>query len=191
MRRSKLFRLIALLFAGALVLAACSDDDGDDESSDTTEESTETTEAAEPADEAEGGETIVDLAAGNEDLSTLVTAVDEAGLVETLSGEGPYTVFAPTNEAFEALPEGTLDDLLADPEGALTDVLTYHVVEGEVFSSDLTTGPVATVNGAELDVVVEDDGTVTVNGIEVVMADIEASNGVVHVIGGVLVPEEG
>lgn len=191
MRRSKLFRLIALLFAGALVLAACSDDDGDDESSDTTEESTETTEAAEPADESEGGETIVDLAAGNEDLSTLVTAVDEAGLVETLSGEGPYTVFAPTNEAFEALPEGTLDDLLADPEGALTDVLTYHVVEGEVFSSDLTTGPVATVNGAELDVVVEDDGTVTVNGIEVVMADIEASNGVVHVIGGVLVPEEG
>lgn len=190
MRRSKLFRLLALLFAGALVLAACSDDDGDDESSETTEEATETTEAAEPADEAEGGETIVDLAAGNEDLSTLVTAVEEAGLVETLSGEGPYTVFAPTNEAFEALPEGTLDDLLADPEGALTDVLTYHVVEGEVFSSDLTTGPVATVNGAELDVVVEDDGTVTVNGIDVVMADIEASNGVVHVIGGVLVPEE-
>lgn len=191
MRRSKLFRLLALLFAGALVLAACSDDDGDDESSETTEEATETTEAAEEAGEADGGETIVDLAVGNEDLSTLVTAVEEAGLVETLSGEGPYTVFAPTNEAFEALPEGTLDDLLADPEGALTDVLTYHVVEGEVLSSDLTTGPVATVNGAELDVVVEDDGTVTVNGIEVVMADIEASNGVVHVIGGVLVPEEG
>lgn len=191
MRRSKLFRLLALLFAGALVLAACSDDDGDDESSETTEEATETTEAAEEAGEADGGETIVDLAVGNEDLSTLVTAVEEVGLVETLSGEGPYTVFAPTNEAFEALPEGTLDDLLADPEGALTDVLTYHVVEGEVLSSDLTTGPVATVNGAELDVVVEDDGTVTVNGIEVVMADIEASNGVVHVIGGVLVPEEG
>jgi uncharacterized surface protein with fasciclin (FAS1) repeats len=189
MRRSKLIRLIALLFAGALLFTACSEDDDGDESSDTTEEeSTDTTAAEEEAAPEDAG-TIVDIAAGDEQFSTLVTAVTEAELAETLSGEGPYTVFAPTNEAFEALPAGTLDELLADPTGALADVLTYHVVEGAVLSGDLTTGEVPTVNGATLDVVVNDDGTVTVNGVNVVTADIEASNGVIHVIDGVLVPE--
>lgn len=189
MRRSKLFRLLALLFAGALVLAACSDDDGDDESSDTTEESSDTTAAEEEEASSEDAGTIVDIAAGDEQFSTLVEAVTAADLAETLSGEGPFTVFAPTNDAFAALPEGTLDELLADPSGALTDVLTYHVVDGAVLSSDLTTGEVPTLNGATLDVVVNDDGTVTVNGVNVVTADIEASNGVIHVIDGVLVPE--
>jgi len=186
MRGSKLFRLIALLFAGALLFAACSDDEGS--SDDSSEEETTTTAAEEDA-AAEDPGTIVDIAAGDEQFSTLVTAVTEAELAETLSGEGPFTVFAPTNEAFEALPAGTLDDLLADPSGALTDVLTYHVVDGAVLSGDLETGEVPTLNGGTLDVVVNDDGTVTVNGVNVVTADIEASNGVVHVIDGVLVPE--
>ena len=189
MRRSKLFRLLAMLFAGALFLAACGDDDGED-SSDTTEaEASDTTAAPEEDVEAEEPGTIVDIAAGDEQFSILVEAVTAADLVETLSGDGPFTVFAPTNEAFEALPEGTIDELLADPSGALTDVLTYHVVEGAVFSGDLESGEVPTVNGATLDVVVNDDGTVTVNGVNVVVADIEASNGVIHVIDGVLVPE--
>lgn len=188
MRGSKLFRLIALLFAGALLFAACSDDDEGSNGDDTSEEeSSDTTAAEEEAAEEPG--TIVDIAAGDEQFSTLVTAVTEAELAETLSGEGPFTVFAPTNDAFDALPEGTLDELLADPSGALTDVLTYHVVEGAVLSGDLETGEVPTVNGATLDVVVNDDGTVTVNGVNVVTADIEASNGVIHVIDGVLVPE--
>ncbi|MEZ5237770.1 MAG: fasciclin domain-containing protein [Microthrixaceae bacterium] len=116
---SKKFRysLVAVLAGVALIGAACSDDDSDSDETTTTEaEATTTTEAASSGDtSSEEAGTIVDVAAGNEDFSTLVTAVTEAGLVETLSGEGPFTVFAPTNAAFEALPEGTLDSLLADP----------------------------------------------------------------------------
>jgi uncharacterized surface protein with fasciclin (FAS1) repeats len=100
-------------------------------------------------------------------------------------------VFAPTNDAFNTLPAGTLDSLLADPQNALTPVLTYHVVDGSVMSSDLASGQVPTVNGAPLDVVVNPDGTVTVNGVNVVAADVEATNGVIHVIDGVLVPPAG
>ncbi|MCX6363121.1 MAG: fasciclin domain-containing protein [Actinobacteria bacterium] len=132
---------------------------------------------------------IVDTAVGAGDFTTLVTAVTAAGLVDTLKGEGPYTVFAPTDAAFAAVPKETLDALLADPKGALTDVLTYHVVSGKVMASDLSDGMmVDTVNGAQLKITVNADGTVMVNDANVTTADIETSNGVIHVIDSVLLP---
>ena len=132
---------------------------------------------------------IVDTAVGAGDFTTLVAAVEAAGLVETLKGEGPFTVFAPTDAAFAALPEGTIEGLLADPE-ALAAILTYHVVAGKVMSTDLTDGMTATtVNGAEI--TIGTTGGVTVNGANVVTADIEASNGVIHVIDAVILPPEG
>ena len=132
---------------------------------------------------------IVDTAVGAGDFTTLVTAVTAAGLVDTLKGEGPYTVFAPTDAAFAAVPKETLDALLADPKGALTDVLTYHVAAGKVMSSDLSDGQViTTVNGAPLKVTIKSDGTVMVGDATVTTADIETSNGVIHVIDTGLVP---
>jgi uncharacterized surface protein with fasciclin (FAS1) repeats len=130
---------------------------------------------------------IVAIAAGDERFSTLVTALTEAGLVETLQGEGPFTVFAPTNDAFAALPEGTVEGLLADIP-ALTDVLLYHVVSGEVMAADVVNLDMAdTVQGSTVDITVE-DGTVMVNDAEVIITDIQAANGVIHVIDAVLVP---
>jgi uncharacterized surface protein with fasciclin (FAS1) repeats len=132
---------------------------------------------------------IVDIAAGNDSFSTLVAAVKAADLVDTLKGEGPFTVFAPVNEAFAALPEGTVEELLK-PENKeqLASVLTYHVVAGKVMSSDLSDGMMAeTVQGSEITIGVGDGG-VTVDGANVVQADIEASNGVIHVIDGVILP---
>ncbi|WP_439156488.1 fasciclin domain-containing protein [Yoonia sp.] len=129
---------------------------------------------------------IVDTAVGAGNFTTLVAAVEAAGLVETLKGDGPFTVFAPTDEAFAALPEGTVEALLADPE-ALAGILTYHVVAGKVMSGDLSDGMMAaTVNGAEITIGTE--GGVTVNDANVVTADIEASNGVIHVIDAVILP---
>jgi uncharacterized surface protein with fasciclin (FAS1) repeats len=134
--------------------------------------------------------TIVDVAAGNPDFSTRVAAVEAAGLVETLSGEGPFTVFAPTNEAFAALPEGVLDMLLLpENQETLVQVLTYHVVPGEVTSDLVTAGDVATVEGSTI-AITTDDG-VKINGTTTVTAvDVEASNGVIHVIDAVLIPAE-
>ena len=130
--------------------------------------------------------TIVDVASSNADFSTLVTALKAAGLVDTLNGEGPFTVFAPTNEAFAALPEGALEGLLADPQ-ALANVLTLHVVAGEAEAADLVgVTEVASVQGEMLAVNTTDG--VTVGGANVVQADIEASNGVVHVIDRVILP---
>jgi len=132
---------------------------------------------------------IVDTAVAAGSFKTLVTAVQAAGLVDTLKGAGPYTVFAPTDAAFAAVPKKTLDALLADPKGALTDVLTYHVVSGKVMAADLTDGQViTTVNGAPLKVTIKSDGTVMIGDATVVTADVEASNGVIHVIDKVLVP---
>jgi hypothetical protein len=132
--------------------------------------------------------TIVDVAVGNPDFSTLVTALKAAGLVETLSGDGPFTVFAPTNAAFAKLPEGTLESLLADiPE--LKKVLTYHVVAGKVMAADVTgMKSAATVQGSDVTIAVV-DGSVKLNDAATVTAtDIEASNGVIHVIDSVLLP---
>jgi uncharacterized surface protein with fasciclin (FAS1) repeats len=131
---------------------------------------------------------IVDTAVANGSFTTLVAAVQAAGLVDTLKGEGPFTVFAPTDEAFAALPEGTVEGLLADPE-ALAAILTYHVVAGKVMSTDLSDGMTATtVNGA--DITIGTEGGVTVNGANVVTADVEASNGVIHVIDTVIMPPQ-
>ena len=132
--------------------------------------------------------TIVDVAASNPAFSTLVTAVKAAGLVETLSGKGPFTVFAPTNEAFAALPKGTLEMLLK-PENrdSLRKVLTYHVVSGDLMAKDLKSGKVATVEGNSVTLQVNKNG-VKVNGINVVKADVKATNGVIHAIDRVLLP---
>lgn len=137
---------------------------------------------------------IVALAVKTEALSTLVAAVQAADLVETLQGTGPYTVLAPTNEAFDALPEGTLTSLLLpENKGKLADILTYHVIEGAVLAQDLSNGQVVTtVNGGTLTVEITDAGVffVDANGgkAQVESADVNASNGVVHVISAVLLP---
>ena len=115
-------------------------------------------------------------------------AVIAAGLVETLQGEGPFTVFAPTDAAFAALPEGTVESLLEDPSGALTDILLYHVVAGKAMSTDLSDGQmIETVFGKDIKVTITADG-VYINDAMVSVADIEAENGVVHVIDAVLIP---
>lgn len=127
------------------------------------------------------------IAAGN--FSTLVTAVQAADLVDTLKGEGPFTVFAPTDAAFAALPEGTLDTLLANPD-QLRDVLLYHVVSGKLMAADVAElASAETVQGGHV-AITHQDGEVRVNSARVVTADVEASNGVIHVIDAVLIPEE-
>jgi uncharacterized surface protein with fasciclin (FAS1) repeats len=144
-------------------------------------------EAESMADEAAG--TIADVVAGNADFSTLLAAVQAAGLAETLAGEGPFTVFAPTNDAFAALPAGTLDSLLADPQGQLTDILLYHVVGGQVMASDVVNLTSAdTVAGQPIAVSAADDGVFLNGGVKVIQTDITASNGVIHVIDAVLLP---
>ena len=178
-------RLIAALVAVAciFVVAGCSDDDGEATTAATTEA------AAPPSQD------IVDTAIAAGNFTTLATALTEAGLVDTLKGDGPFTVFAPTDDAFAALPEGTLDTLLADPQGQLTDILTYHVVPGAVMAADvveLDGQTVETVQGATLTVNVDGDMVSltdqTGNTVNVTQTDIEASNGVIHVIDGVLLP---
>lgn len=133
---------------------------------------------------------IVDTAVGAGTFQTLVAAVTAADLVDTLKGDGPFTVFAPTDEAFAALPAGTVESLLLpENKDQLIAILTYHVVPGKVMSADLAGKEmsVATVNGAEI--AVNATSGVMVNGATVVTADIEASNGVIHVIDQVIIPE--
>lgn len=130
---------------------------------------------------------IVDTAVAAGNFQTLVSAVEEAGLVDTLKGEGPFTVFAPTDEAFAKIPQDQLESLLAN-KTQLTAVLTYHVVAGKVMSTDLTDDmAVATVQGENVTINL-DEGSVMVNDAKVVQADIECSNGVVHAIDTVLMP---
>ncbi|WP_420596423.1 fasciclin domain-containing protein [Deinococcus sp.] len=131
--------------------------------------------------------TIAEVVAGNPDFSTLLTALKAAGLDETLAGEGPFTVFAPTNAAFAKIPKETLDGLLNDKE-QLTKVLTYHVVPGKVMAADVMKMESAdTVEKSPVKVMVDGD-TVMINDATVTQADIEASNGVIHVIDTVLMP---
>ncbi|MBE2202401.1 MAG: fasciclin domain-containing protein [Anaerolinea sp.] len=132
---------------------------------------------------------IAAIAAADENFSTLVTALDAAGLVETLSGEGEFTVFAPTNEAFAALPEGTIESLLADPQGALTDVLLYHVVAGIVKAETVVTLPSATtLQGEDVTITVDGSNVYLNETTQVIVTDIEAANGIIHVIDTVLLP---
>ena len=133
---------------------------------------------------------IVDTAVSAGQFNTLVAAVEAADLVTTLKGDGPFTVFAPTDEAFAALPEGTVENLLK-PENKeqLISILTYHVVAGKIMSSDIagTTAMVESVQGSELDV--NATNGVTVDGATVVTADIETDNGVIHVINRIVLPQ--
>lgn len=142
------------------------------------------------AAEAEKPKTIVETAAGIEDFSTLVAAVKAGGLVETLSGKGPFTVFAPTNEAFAKLPKGTVEDLLK-PENKekLVAILTYHVVPGNVMAADVVKVKEAkTVQGGKVKVTVDGD-EVMIDKAKVLKTDVECSNGVIHVIDSVLLPK--
>jgi uncharacterized surface protein with fasciclin (FAS1) repeats len=201
MPTARTLRLVAGLAALGVVAGACGDDDADSAPT--------TTQATAPATMAPAAEApmttpapaptdadIVDTAIAAGDFTTLVTAVQAAGLEDTLRGEGPFTVFAPTDDAFAALPAGTIDTLLEDPTGDLTDILTYHVVPGAVPAADvveLDGEAVTTVNGAAITIGVADDGSVTLtdaagNDVAVVATDIQANNGVIHVIDAVLLP---
>jgi uncharacterized surface protein with fasciclin (FAS1) repeats len=173
----------AVAAVAALTLAAC----GSSSSSTATSSSPAPSTPAASSPAAAG--TIVDVAASNPDFSTLVAAVEAAGLVDTLNGPGPFTVFAPTNEAFAALPAGLLDKLLlpANKE-TLTKILTYHVVAAKVMATDVKPGAVATVEGSDITITTE--GGVKVNDANVTATDVEASNGVIHVIDAVLVPAD-
>ena len=175
----KAIALMLLIPALGLGVAACSDDSDSGSNGDMNEVTQTPTDAG----------NIVDVAADTPDLSTLVEAVTAADLAETLQGEGPFTVFAPTNEAFDALPEGELDRLLKPAnQEELANILKYHVVEGEVMSSDLTNGQKAkTLEGGSLTVTINGQ-TVKINDATVATADVPASNGVVHVIDQVLLP---
>lgn len=140
-----------------------------------------------PAGEAATPGTIVEVAASAGSFETLLAAATAAGLVETLESDGPFTVFAPTDEAFAALPEGTIDGLLQDPE-ALSEILLYHVVPGEVLAADVVQlDSATTAQGADIAISVEGD-VVKVNDATVIATDVAAQNGVIHVIDSVLLP---
>jgi len=137
---------------------------------------------------AEDSKTIVEVAAGNPDFSTLVAAVKAAGLVDTLSGAGPFTVFAPTNAAFAKLPKGTVEDLLKPENKAkLASILTYHVVGAKVMAKDVKAGAVKMVSGNESKITV-DGKTVKIDAATVTATDIACKNGVIHVIDSVILP---
>ena len=170
--------IIAIAAASVLLLSACGSDGS---TSDTTVAAVDETEMS-----TEVGN-IVEVAQGNEDFSTLVAAITAAGLGDALSGEGPFTVFAPTNAAFDALPAGLLEKLLL-PENkeVLTKILTYHVVAAKVMAADVKAGDVTTLEGSTFAITTE--GGVKVNESKVTATDVAASNGVIHVIDAVLVP---
>ncbi len=188
MRKKMLLIPLALLASFTLVAASCSSDDdaGSDDATTTTaaENDMDTTTTAETATE---GETIVDIAASNPDFSTLVDLVTQAGLAETLSGDGPFTVFAPTNDAFAKVDPATVSALTADPQGALADVLKLHVISGEVMAADATAAVGTCVDTLGGKVKVEQSGdNLTIGGATIVDTDITASNGVIHVLDGVI-----
>ena len=172
-------KLVALALVASIAFTACGSDSANTEETE-TEESVVETETAEATD-------IVAVASATEGFSTLVAALTAAGLVETLQGEGPFTVFAPNDAAFAALPEGLLEKLLL-PENiaVLTSILTYHVVGAKVLSTEVVAGDAASVEGSNL--ALATDMGVMVNDATVIKADVEASNGVIHVIDKVLVP---
>jgi uncharacterized surface protein with fasciclin (FAS1) repeats len=131
---------------------------------------------------------VVEIAVGSSDHTTLVAAVKAAGLVETLSGPGPFTIFAPTNAAFAKLPAGTVESLLLPENKAkLVAILTYHVVGAKVLASDVKAGAVPTVNGKSATISVK-DGSVFIDGAKVIATDLVGSNGVIHVIDSVILP---
>lgn len=196
----------AAILLGATALSACEAADEvlpeGEEPAEVTETVADTPPAEEIAEVVEPTGTIVAVAVATEDLSTLVAAVTAAELVDTLSSEGPFTVFAPPNSAFEKLPEGTVASLLEpDQKDALTGILTYHVVSGEVMAADLVaaigaeedgTFEITTVNGATLTASIVDGAPILTdaagNTSSIIATDIDASNGVVHLIDTVVMP---
>ena len=190
MQNIAIIGIFAVLLIGAAFYFTNTSDEGDVTTDPIVAETTDMSDDMDMEAEAVVASDIVTTAVNTPVLSTLVAAVTEAELVTTLQGEGPFTVFAPTNDAFAALPAGTLDTLLMEENMAdLQGILTYHVVPGVVMAGDLTDGMVVeTVNGQTITINVSDAG-VTINGsAAVTMADIVTSNGVVHVIDSVLLP---
>lgn len=193
---------IILAGAASLALAACGSP-AEDTATTTTGTATDTMMADQMANDTAMSETIVQVAQGNPNFSTLVTAVQSAGLGDTLSGAGPFTVFAPTNAAFEEVPQATRDELLS-PAGQedLSNILTYHVVSGETNAAALTQAieaagaeghTLTTVNGATLTATLEGGNVILTdeagNEATVTQTDVDASNGVIHAIDAVLMPE--
>lgn len=179
MKRWRIVAAALLIAAASLSVAACGEEEQDEGTA-----STEASPAAAAAD-------IVDTLAADGRFATLIMALETAGLDEALRGTGPFTVFAPTDDAFAALPAGTLDELLADPTGALTDVLSYHVVpEATLTTTEFEDGEkgATLLEDESVLVWIGSDDEFYVESIKIIDADVEASNGVIHVIEGVLVP---
>ena len=188
MRITNRTRTAAAAIAAALVLSACSTDAEETVVDELAPAAPAEPEAPAEDETAELG-TVVDIAIATDGFETLVAAIVAADLAETLAGEGPFTVFAPTDEAFAALPEGLLEKLLLEENrDVLVKILTYHVVPGTVLAADVTDGDVATVEGQN--VTLDTTAGVTVNGANVVLADVLASNGVIHVIDAVILPPD-
>ncbi|MFM9908122.1 MAG: fasciclin domain-containing protein [Chitinophagaceae bacterium] len=185
--QKNLFSLLAGSILMTATMVACNSETSSKPMADTT--AVAKPETVEP--KVEAPKDVIDVAVGSPDHTTLVAAITAAGLVETLKGTGPFTVFAPTNAAFSALPAGTVDGLLKpESKAALTNILTYHVVAGSVKAADLKDGQmVKTLQGGELKVSIK-DGKVMINGANVTAADLASSNGVIHVIDAVLMPKK-
>lgn len=180
---------LALTIPLALVAAGCSDDET---TTATPAETTTTTTTAKPAADT-SSQTIVEIASANPDFTTLVSLVGAAGLADALSGPGPFTVFAPTNEAFAKVPAATLSELSADPTGKLADVLKLHVVSGKILAADAVAADgtsIETLGGGKLTVKVS-GSEVSVGGSKVIKTDIIAKNGVIHVIDSVITAADG
>ncbi|MBP9114895.1 MAG: fasciclin domain-containing protein [Acidimicrobiia bacterium] len=208
--RKNIFKVIVAMLALSLVLVACSNNsDTKDDKKSKKEETSKSKDmdkkddvmmtkddSSLPADKimSSNSKTIVEIASGNPDASTLVDLVVKAGLANTLSSEGPFTVFAPTNAAFAKVPKATLDALAANPD-ALKQVLTYHVAATKALSSDLSDGQVITmVEGSTLTVGIK-DGNVTLTTdtgqvVNVTLVNVNASNGVIHLIDTVMIPKD-
>ena len=181
MRKRPVLGLAAVLAVAGLTVAACGSDSSDSSAATTAAPTTVTATTASMATK-----DIVDTAVAAGSFNTLATALKAAGLVDTLKGAGPFTVFAPTDDAFAKVPKATLDKLLAD-KAALTKVLTYHVLAGKVMAADVKPGQVTTVEGSPATITV-DGSSVKINDANVVQTDVAASNGVIHVIDTVLLP---
>lgn len=172
MKKLKFMFPLVALFAGVLLVSACKQHAATDHHMTAAQDNL----------------TITQVAAGNKDFSTLVAALKAADLANTLNQPGEYTVFAPTNEAFAKLPAGTVESLLKpENKDKLTAILLYHVVKGKVMAADVKPGSVATLEGGDITVKVN-DGKVMINDATVTATDINASNGVIHVIDTVLIP---
>ena len=184
--KKNFFTLLASVVLASTIFVAC-DNKGEKKSAEDTTAVKQ--ESMEPKMDAP--KDVIDVASGSADHTTLVAAIKAAGLVETLKGAGPFTVFAPTNAAFSALPAGTVESLLTPEKKAdLTNILTYHVVAGSVKAADLKDGQkVKTLQGGELTVSIK-EGKVMINGANVTAADLTSSNGVIHVIDAVLMPKK-